>query len=218
MHTCPSALSFSLSPTLIVNHQTIIPRPGDDNSCAIRPFWTLSLGEPNRVRRLFDHSVLIPVLRTQKLSNVTLKLSLFNIRSLTNKANFLSDFIADSNLDIVCLTEAWQQPNYFFHLNQSLQHGFVYIAKPPTSGRGCGLALIYRKSLKILPVRVNDSPSLEVLAVQLKGPVPTIIVSVYRPPKASSTFITELSSILADLCAITSNIILTGDFNSCWQS
>ncbi|KAK0152032.1 hypothetical protein N1851_006603 [Merluccius polli] len=68
-------------------------------------------------------------------------------------------------------------------------------------------------SLKILPVRVNDSPSLEVLAVQLKGPVPTIIVSVYCPPKASSTFITELSSILADLCAITSNIILTGDFN-----
>ena len=176
-------------------------------------FWTSRSREPNRVRRSVDHSVLIPVLRTQKLSTATLKLSLFNIRSLTNKATFLSDFIADSNLDIVSLTETWQQPNDFFHLNQSLPPGFVYVAKPRTSGRGGGLALIYRESLKILPVAVNDSPSFEVLAMQLKGPVPTIIVSVYRPPKPSSTFITELTSILADLCAITPNIILTGDFN-----
>lgn len=56
---------------------------------------------------------MIPVLHTQKPSNITLKLSLFNVRSLTNKATVRSDFMADSNLDIVCLTETWQQPNDF---------------------------------------------------------------------------------------------------------
>lgn len=84
------------------------------------------------------------------------------------------------------------------------------------SGQGIhagGLALIYHENLKIMPVPVTEPSSFEVLAAQLNGPTPTIIVTIYRPPKPSAIFISELTSLLADICAMSPNVILTGDFN-----
>lgn len=130
-------------------------------------------------------------------------------RSTNYKAPLISESITDLKLDFVCLTETWQQPNDTFHLNQTLPAGFVYICKSRSSGR----ALIYRKNLKITPVQVTELSSFEVLAAQLNGPTPTLIVTIYRPPKPSAIFISELTSPLADLCSMSPNVILTGDFN-----
>ncbi|KAF7650105.1 hypothetical protein LDENG_00131190 [Lucifuga dentata] len=119
----------------------------------------------------------------------------------------------DSKLDILCLTETWQQQNDFLHLNQATPPGFVYFSKPCSSGRGGGLALIHRKTLKITPVPVTELSTCEIPAVQLNGPSPTIVAVIYRPPKPSTAFLPELTSILTNLCASSPNIILMGAFN-----
>ncbi len=81
--------------------------------------------------------------------------------------------------------------------------------------RGGGLALIYRDRHKVYPISLSEPSTLEILAVQLKGPTPTILVMIYRPPKASTmnAFFCEFSTILTYLCTLSPNIMLMGDFN-----
>ncbi|XP_062400145.1 uncharacterized protein LOC134089717 [Sardina pilchardus] len=175
--------------------------------------WTADRGRLKPDRRV-DHTVLARLPRSDVHSpSNRLKAGLFNIRSLTNKASLVSDFIMDHKLDFLCLTETWQQSNDFFHLNQAVPHGFVYICKSRSSGRGGGLALLYRENMKLTPLSVPDHTSFELLAVQIKGPTPTIIAVLYRPPKLSNTFIPELSTVLTALNAMSPNVILMGDFN-----
>jgi len=86
--------------------------------------------------------VLIPLAKFVKKSCNTLhKFALYNL--------LINDLIIDQNLDCLGLVETWQQQNDFFHLNSATPPGFVYLSKPRASGKGGGLALIYRKSLKV---------------------------------------------------------------------
>ncbi|KAF7640813.1 hypothetical protein LDENG_00012310, partial [Lucifuga dentata] len=178
-------------------------------------FWSTDRCKPTNSGRSADHSVLASVPKTgTRTHNNSLRLSLFNIRSLSNKAALINELIMDSKLDILCLTETWQQQNDFLHLNQATPPGFVYFSKPRSSGRGGGgLTLIYRETLKITPVPVTEPSTCEILAVQLNGPTPTIVAVIYRPPKPSTAFLPELTSILINLCALSPNVILMGDFN-----
>ncbi len=101
-----------------------------------------------------DRSVLASLARsanvnfTNERSNV--KIGLFNIRSLTGKGQLLQDLLRDRVYDFLCLTETWQQPNYFSQLNDCLPPGFVYTCQPRLTGRGGGLAIIYRPSILFL--------------------------------------------------------------------
>ncbi len=115
----------------------------------------------------------------------------------------------------MCVTETWQKPNDYFYLNQTVPSGYEYISKPRYSGKGGGLALIYRDRHKVCPISLSEPSTFEILAVQLKGPTPTVLVMIYRPPKASTmnAFFSEFSTILTYLCTLSPNIILMGDFN-----
>ena len=55
--------------------------------------------------------------------------------------------------------------------------------------------------------------SFESMALQLNGPTPTVLVTVYRPPKPNKDFINDFSAFLTHLTSLSSNIILLGDFN-----
>ncbi len=132
-----------------------------DHNGSIPSLWSVGPRKSIRAERPVDRSLLAAVPWTSEIIHDCLKLSVFNVRSFTNKAVFLSEYCADQNLDIVCLTETWQQPNDFLHLNQALPRGFVYIAKPRASGKGGGLALMYRETLKVIPVTVRETTSCE---------------------------------------------------------
>uniref|UniRef100_A0A8C6M6H9 Reverse transcriptase domain-containing protein n=1 Tax=Nothobranchius furzeri TaxID=105023 RepID=A0A8C6M6H9_NOTFU len=189
-----------------------------DGSKGIPSFWsTTSRRLPRNTCRAADSSVLArlasrtnaPVARDFRTANF----GLLNIRSLSGKGHLLQDTISDHKLDFLCLNETWQQPSDFSQLNDCTPPGFVYLSKPRGSGRGGGLAILYRETWKVLPVNLPPLTTLECLACQLSGPTPTIIVTVYRPPKFSPEFLNELSALLSHLSALSPNVILLGDFN-----
>ena len=148
----------------------------------------------------------------------SLTFGLFNISSLTNKGPLLFHLLNDRKFDFSCLTETWQQPNDFSHLNKTIPPGFVYSSQPCISGRGGGLAIIYDQIWKVFSMIVPVYPSFESIALQIKGPIPTILATIYRPHKLNNAFLQEFSAFLKTLCSVSPNVILLGDFNIPWDS
>ena len=57
------------------------------------------------------------------------------------------------------------------------------------------------------------SSSFEHTVCELSGPTPTIIATIYRPPKPNSDFAPDFAAFLTHLSSLSPNIILVGDFN-----
>lgn len=78
-----------------------------------------------------------------------LRFALLNVRSLNNKMSLIHELTEDQNIDFMCVTETWQKPNDYFHLNQTVLSGYEYVCKPHCSGKRGGLALIYHVRCKV---------------------------------------------------------------------
>uniref|UniRef100_A0A8C7Z8K8 Reverse transcriptase domain-containing protein n=1 Tax=Oryzias sinensis TaxID=183150 RepID=A0A8C7Z8K8_9TELE len=189
-----------------------------DNTSSIKSFWSSARRPSRHTGRHANRSVLAPVARlannmANNLPRISVNVGLLNIRSLTTKGDLVQDLLIKNELDFMSLTETWQNPLDFTPLNDATPPGFVYIAKPRDSGRGGGLAMIYRENWKIVPVTAPVFGSFESLVCQFSGPVPTIVATIYRPPKLNKEFISDFSNFLTHLSLLTPNIILLGDFN-----
>ena len=189
-----------------------------DDSTDIHSIWSSTRRQPRRIiRRMVDHSTLAHLARSASVGysnqQSDVNFGLFNTRSLTGKGQLLQDLLLDRKLDFLCLTETWQHSDDFSQLNESIPPGFVYTCQPRLTGRGGGLAILHRKSWKVSSVTVPASHSFESLAIQMNGPTPTILVTIYRPPKPNKDFIDEFATLLTHICSLSSNIILLGDAN-----
>ena len=189
-----------------------------DNSKPIKSFWSSTRRPPrNTSCRRVDPSLLASLPRSASTTvhndNSTINFGLLNIRSLTSKGHIVQDYFTDRKYDFFCLTETWQQPNDFSQLNDATPPGFVYISQPRGSGRGGGLAIIHREIWKVIPVSVPASNSFECIACKLPGPTPTIVATVYRPPRPHSEFLNDIAALLAHLSTLSPNVIMLGDFN-----
>ena len=151
---------------------TIITRSGDDNSCAICPFWTWRSREPNRVRRSVDHSVLIPVLRVprnvrslsrfpRQSNRCSVHMALINTKSLTNKTFILNDFFTTHDLDFLLLTETWLKPGEYSTFSELLPPGCSFFSTLRAAGRGGGLAAIFKERFRCRVIITNNYSSFE---------------------------------------------------------
>lgn len=77
----------------------------------------------------------------------------------------------------------------------------VYVCQPHASGRGGGLAILYNEKYKVSPLPVSDHQSFESSAIQISGSVPTILATIYRPPKPNPNFLNEFSDFISTLCS-----------------
>ncbi|XP_055361200.1 uncharacterized protein LOC129603535 [Betta splendens] len=89
---------------------------------------------------------------------------------------------------------------------------------PRSTGRGGGVAAVYKSDLLITPKPKHSYNSFESLTLSLSHPdsktqKPVVFCIVYRPPAPYSVFLTEFFEFLSDLVLSTDKVIVVGDFN-----
>ncbi|MGL4905830.1 MAG: endonuclease/exonuclease/phosphatase family protein, partial [Plesiomonas sp.] len=149
-----------------------------------------------------------------------LKLGLLNIRSLTPKAVIINEIITDNSLDVICLTETWLKPNDYFGLNESCPPGYCYKNKCRPTGRGGGVATIYRDILNVTQKTNYKFNSFEFLILNVtlsdiskKSLLSLALATVYRPPGPYVDFLKEFADFLSDLLVNVDKALIVGDFN-----
>lgn len=125
----------------------------------------------------------------------------------------MNDFITDNNLDFLCITETWHNHLDYFSLNQATPPGYKYIDRPRPTGRGGGIASIFKCHLKVNPISIPSIESFEHIAFKLLYPNPLIIAIIYRPPKPNPSFFSDFTDLITHLSAISPSVLLLGDFN-----
>ena len=113
-------------------------------------------------------------------------------------------------MDLLLLTETWQQPADYYSLNQATPPTYSFIANPRLSGRGGGLAIIHKQSLSVTKLELHLPPitSFEYLAVSLPNSITALLL--YRPPKPHPSFLSDLSELLTIASSLSSRLLLTG--------
>lgn len=169
------------------------------------------------VRKLgVDCSALLSLTSLDFASHSTLEL--LNVQSLTNKAGLINDYIMDKGIDILCLTESWQQPKVYSVLTEACPLGYNYLSKARTTGQGGGLAVFYHSTIQAFLLFVPHVTTFEHLVfncnyITLHHKTSATIALIYCPPKPHPSFHSEIHDFLISLCTSHSNILVLGDFN-----
>ena len=151
------------------------------------------------------------------------KFGVFNAKSINNKTESIKDLVLDNKIDMLALTETWlrSNENNDFVTRDVCPDGFVITHIPRSAGRGGGVGLLYKTSLKLEKLNSNHHfKSFEMQEVLLfVNSVLTRIVIIYRPQSTStyghstSIFFDEFAVLLETLVLCPGKLILTGDFN-----
>ncbi|KAJ8334724.1 hypothetical protein SKAU_G00403630 [Synaphobranchus kaupii] len=150
----------------------------------IPSLWTNSRPHVNTTHRTSNLSNL----RSPPPAPLSITFALLNTRSLTNKSPVISELILDNNIDFLLLTETWQQPSDYYALNQATPTNYCYIAKPRSSGRGGGIAVLHKQSLSVTELDLNLPP--------ISFPLPSPLTR--PPPSSPDDYAILLDSILSD--------------------
>ena len=84
--------------------------------------------------------------------------------------------------------------------------------QPQLSGRGGGVAVIYRKDFNCMPVVHGSFTSFEHLGFTVHAKVLVFILVIYRPPKPNSAFIQEFAELVSHFMTRYDEILILGDF------
>jgi exonuclease III len=147
-----------------------------------------------------------------------------NCQSARNKAEVLSDLIQESNADIAFLTETWFQPEGDEAVQQQVPPpGFTLHSMPRLTGRGGGIAVVYRDSIKHLVKPSCERfhfKSFELCLTHVHfGTHSVTFACVYRPPPSRKNklstplFVSEFAELVVDLTCRHRNLVILGDIN-----
>ena len=117
---------------------------------------------------------------TRRSADLSLSLGWLNIQSLTNKTNAVEELILERLIDVLALTETWHSTSDDVCLRLSTPPEYAVIDVARQSGRGGGVAVIFRKNLKcgLLPLPTCDA--FEAVCVRLTTTEePILLVNVY---------------------------------------
>lgn len=89
-------------------------------------------------------------------SQLPLNMALVNARSICNKTFILNDFLTRHDLDILFLTETWASAGELSVFEELCLPNCCFISTPRSAGRGGGVAMVFKQSLKLLIVSVRS--------------------------------------------------------------
>ena len=74
-----------------------------------------------------------------------------NSRSVRNKVLSLKDYTVDRDIDLFALTETWLEPgdNDGVLFEELTPTGYKFLHNPRSSGRGGGVGLLFKRTLRI---------------------------------------------------------------------
>ena len=152
-----------------------------------------------------------------------MRFALWNALSINKKAAIICDIIQSNKLDILAVTKTWSNKNTKFSSAAEVLNtirDFAVLEAPRLTGRGGGLAVFFRKSLKITKYTDITFQSFEHLDLSVTfGNFNTRMVLVYRPPPSKknnltpTTFFTDFSDLIEDLTVSDKPFFIAGDFN-----
>ena len=183
-----------------------------------------------RDKRLAEHrnvSNLVPIRRapmTQTFKpSKAMNFSLLNVRSLSNKASQVNEYIVDNKIDVMALTETWLLPSDLHGpvINEAIPRGYDF-RHVSRGGRGGGVGVIFKKSLKPKLASRKVFKSFEYIDISFKIATKVLrVVAIYRPPPSTrnkltcNDFFSDFTSFL-ELLAPTqghAELLIAGDFN-----
>ena len=144
------------------------------------------------------------------------KFALMNTRSVSNKAQFVKDYIDDHGIDIVALTETWLSDGEVVTDLTNGGHNLVHL--PRKNRRGGGVGLLYRSTFQLLSHKPMTTGTFECITVTLRcqrTKVNIQLLVVYRPPSSSlpRAFLDDFSQLLNNVANTLNETIICGDFN-----
>ena len=124
-------------------------------------------------------------------SSTAATLGLLNVRSLRNKADFITDYACENDIDILCLTETWLTDNDACLISAIVPHGYKFQHLPRNDRRGGGVGVLFKASFHLALSKSWPAESFECLEVLLRGSSVAAalrIFVVYRPPSSGRKF------------------------------
>ena len=128
----------------------------------------------------------------------------------------MSALISDLKLDVIALSETWHSGSDDVRLRLATPDNYAVADSARTTGRGGGVAVIFRKSLRCSRVPLPSYVTFESVCVRLttaSGPI--VLLNVYRPGSArpSAAFYDEMASVLEQLVVFSCPVVVGGDIN-----
>lgn len=90
---------------------------------------------------------------------------------------------------------------------------FTVFNTPRETGRGGGVASIYKNIFICTRLKFEPFSSFELQVFEMHLLSPVLCAVVYRPPGFNKNFLSELSMFLADIVAKYDKILILGDFS-----
>ncbi len=143
----------------------------------------------------------------------TVNMALVNARSLLNKTFILNDFFIQHDLDFLFISETWLNVGETHALIELSPDDCTFFSTPRTTGRGGGLACVFKKGFKCHLLSKVNYQSFEAQVMVYDGWKSVLCVLVYRPPKYNKDFIQHFSEFLSHIVPSCDNILILGDFN-----
>ena len=151
-----------------------------------------------------------------------LKICHLNSHSINNKSTIIKDYVVETDVDVMALTETWLTPDseFDFAIRDTTPSQYAFLHNPRINRSGGGVGLLYKSSLKVERQNQTETfKSFEYFEVILSNVTVTRIIIVYRPPQSknncvsNSLFFEEFPVLLEHLATASGKLIMLGDFN-----
>jgi exonuclease III len=145
-----------------------------------------------------------------------------NARSVKNKADQVTEYMLDQDADLCAITETWLSKSDFDKTVRAnlTPTGYSLIDVPRAAGRGGGVAVVHKASLKVKQLKVKKKLSFECMEILVTGSSYIVrLMVVYRPPssgksgKSTQVFLNEFQEYLDQNTTTSGKLICVGDFN-----